>query len=165
MPYCSQSSFKRPILSVCPTAAVPRMKHTKKDTERNKHLPRLYSVTKAFIYIISPCGKEHLCFIETFFVDRLKINFCKLIIQVLNSVYSPLHVSINSSLLTVLFKYLYLFSIYLICCFMRNIFKSPARIVRWSIYTCILSIFLLCISKLCSQAFITVLSLSRSDGL
>lgn len=29
MPYCSQSSLKRPILSVCPTAAVPRIKHTK----------------------------------------------------------------------------------------------------------------------------------------
>jgi hypothetical protein len=26
MPYCSQSSFKRPILSVCPTAAVPKIK-------------------------------------------------------------------------------------------------------------------------------------------
>lgn len=57
----------------------------------------------------------YLCFTELFFVDWLKINFCKLVIQVLKSVYCSLYVSIKSNLLTVLFKSsIYLFSIYLI---------------------------------------------------
>ena len=93
----------------------------------------------------------YLCFIEIFLVDWLKINFCKLVIQVLKSVYCSLYVSIKSNLLTVLFKSsIYLFSIYLICCFMRNIFKSPTKIVVLSVYTCILSTFPLYISKLYS---------------